>query len=87
MTKAIQITQFGGPEVLSWCDVELPEMGSTDVLIEHKAIGVNFIDTYHRSGLYPLDHMQSSECFLLIGLFHCRLRLAWRRPPLRCSKV
>ena len=55
MIKAIQIKQFGGPEVLSWCDVELPEMGPTDALIEHNAIGVNFIDTYHRSGLYPLD--------------------------------
>jgi NADPH2:quinone reductase len=55
MTKAIQIAKFGGPEVLQWRDVEIAAPGAGEVLLEHEAIGVNFIDTYHRSGLYPLD--------------------------------
>ena len=55
MTKAIQIEEFGGPEVLRWSDVIVPAPGGDEVLLEHTAIGVNFIDTYHRSGLYPLD--------------------------------
>jgi len=55
MTKAIQIDEFGGAEVLQWRDVEVPEPGPAEVLLKHDAIGVNFIDTYHRSGLYPLE--------------------------------
>jgi NADPH2:quinone reductase len=55
MTKAIQINEFGGPDVLNWTDVEVGQPGPGEALLEHTAIGVNFIDTYHRSGLYPLD--------------------------------
>lgn len=44
---------FGGPEVLRWRDADLPEPGPGEVLVEHDAVGLNFIDTYHRSGLYP----------------------------------
>ena len=55
MAKAIQIAKFGGPEVLQWQEVRVDEPGPGEVLVEHSAIGVNFIDTYHRSGLYPLD--------------------------------
>lgn len=54
-TKAIRIREFGGPEVMSWEDVELPEPGPGEARIRHSAIGLNFIDTYHRSGLYPLE--------------------------------
>ncbi len=50
MTKVMQIHEHGGPEVLSWDDVELPGPGPGEALIRHTAIGFNFVDTYHRSG-------------------------------------
>ncbi len=52
--KAIQISKNGGPEVLELKDISLEKPKSDEVRIEHKAIGLNYIDTYHRSGLYPL---------------------------------
>lgn len=55
MTKAIVIDQFGGVEVLDWREVDPRPPGPGEALIRHEAIGVNFIDTYHRSGLYPLE--------------------------------
>jgi len=55
MVKAIQIEQFGGPEVMQWRETDLPELEPGSALIRHEAVGLNFIDTYHRSGLYPLD--------------------------------
>jgi NADPH2:quinone reductase len=54
MPKAIRIAETGGPEVLRWEDVELGEPGEGQARIRHTAVGVNYIDTYHRSGLYPL---------------------------------
>ena len=55
MSKAIRIHETGGPEVLLWEDVEIGEPGPGEIAIEHGAVGLNYIDTYHRSGLYPLD--------------------------------
>ena len=55
MTRVIKIEKTGGPEVLKFETIELGKPGPEEVLIEHKAIGLNFIDTYHRSGLYPLE--------------------------------
>jgi NADPH2:quinone reductase len=52
--RAIRFTRTGGPDVLELVDVPTPQPGPGQVLIRHHAIGVNFIDTYHRSGLYPL---------------------------------
>ena len=52
--KAIRFAKTGGPEVLSLQEIELPAPGPGQVQVRHKAIGVNFIDTYHRSGLYKL---------------------------------
>ena len=52
--KAIRIEQAGGPEVMQWQDITLPPPGAGEVRLRHTAIGLNFIDTYHRSGLYPL---------------------------------
>ncbi len=52
--KAIQISKNGGPEVLEIKDIKLSKPKEDEVTIEHKAIGLNYIDTYHRSGLYPL---------------------------------
>lgn len=54
MTKAMRIHQTGGPEVLTWEDVEVPDPGPGQCQIRHTAIGLNYLDTYHRSGLYPL---------------------------------
>ena len=55
MTRVVKIEKAGGPEVLKFETIEIGAPGSEEVLIEHKAIGLNFIDTYHRSGSYPLD--------------------------------
>jgi len=52
--KAIRISKTGGPEVLEWVDVDLPPPGPGHARVHHTAVGVNFIDTYHRSGLYKL---------------------------------
>ncbi len=49
------IGTHGGPEVLEWCQVEEPEPGPADLLVDLHAAGVNFIDTYHRGGLYPVS--------------------------------
>ena len=52
--KAVEILKNGGPEVLELKDITLNKPDADEVTIEHKAIGLNYIDTYHRSGLYPL---------------------------------
>ena len=52
--KAIRISQTRGPEVMEYVDVDLPPPGPAEVRVRHTVIGVNFIDTYHRSGLYKL---------------------------------
>lgn len=54
LTHAIRFSAHGGPEVLRWETVELPDPGPGELRIRHQAIGVNFIDTYHRTGLYPV---------------------------------
>jgi NADPH2:quinone reductase len=54
MSKAMQIDRHGGPEVLTWRDVADATPGAGEVLVRHTAVGLNFIDTYHRSGLYTL---------------------------------
>jgi NADPH2:quinone reductase len=51
--KAIEVAETGGPEVLTYVDTETPSPGPGEVLIKAEAIGVNFIDTYFRSGHYP----------------------------------
>lgn len=51
---AIQAVRTGGPEVLEAVDLPAPAPGPGQVLVRHQAIGLNFIDTYHRSGLYPM---------------------------------
>ena len=51
--KAIVVHEHGGPEVMRVVEVEPPEPAPGQALVRHRAIGVNFIDTYHRTGLYP----------------------------------
>ena len=54
MTRAIRIHKAGGPETLQLDDVQLAAPGPGEARVRHTVIGVNYIDTYHRSGLYPL---------------------------------
>jgi len=53
MVKAIRIEQTGGPDVLQLVDIDLADPGPGEVQVQHTAIGLNYIDTYFRSGLYP----------------------------------
>ena len=55
MTRIVKIEKTGGPEVLKLETINLGKPSPDEVTIEHKAIGLNFIDTYHRSGLYPIE--------------------------------
>jgi NADPH2:quinone reductase len=55
MTKAVRFHKTGGPEVLQLEDVQVGEPGQGQARVRHTAIGVNFIDTYQRSGLYPMQ--------------------------------
>jgi NADPH2:quinone reductase len=52
--KAIRLDATGGPEVLTLVDVPTPEPRAREILVRQSAIGVNYIDTYHRTGLYPI---------------------------------
>jgi len=54
-TNAVRIHEYGGPEVLTWEEVDLPKPAAGEARIRHTAIGLNLIDTYHRTGLYPLE--------------------------------
>ena len=54
MTRTAQITAFGGPDVIDWIDVDLAPPSPGEVRIRHTAIGLNYIDTYHRRGIYPV---------------------------------
>ena len=53
MTKAILVHEPGGPVVMRWEDVDVGEPGPGQVRIRQTAVGLNFIDVYHRTGLYP----------------------------------
>ncbi len=54
MPKAIRIHQYGGPEVLCWEEVTVGDPGLGELRVRHTAVGLNYIDVYHRTGLYPL---------------------------------
>lgn len=53
--KAIVVRRHGGPEQLEYSDWEIPTLGPREVIVEVRAAGVNYIDTYHRTGLYPAE--------------------------------
>ena len=55
MPYAIRVHEPGGPEALRWESVEVGDPGPGEVRLRHLAVGLNFIDVYHRTGLYPLD--------------------------------
>ena len=54
-SRAVTIDEFGGPDVMRLIDTDLPEPAPDEARVRHTAIGLNFIDTYHRTGLYPID--------------------------------
>ena len=54
MALTARITEQGGPDVIQWVDVDLPPPGPGEVRMRNTAIGLNFIDTYHRGGVYKL---------------------------------
>ncbi len=78
MAKAVRINETGGPDVMRWEDVEVGDPGDGQARIRHTVVGVNFIDTYHRLGMYPLP--------LPSGLGK-RRRPAWSRRWARASRV
>lgn len=53
-THAIRVEEFGGPERMKWVEVDLPAPGKSEVRLKNRACGVNYIDVYHRTGLYPM---------------------------------
>ena len=55
MTHAIRIHEHGGPDVLRWDEIEVGDPGAGEVRVRQTAVGLNFIDVYHREGLYPLE--------------------------------
>ena len=57
MVKAVRMHEAGGPEVLHYEDVALPDPGPGEALVRHEAIGLNYIDVYHRTGLYPVPSL------------------------------
>ena len=54
MTKAIRFDKAGGPEVMKWVDVDVGAPGKGEIRVKHHAVGLNFIDVYFRTGLYPM---------------------------------
>lgn len=54
MARVARIMQVGGPEVIEWIDVDLPALGPGEVRFRSTAVGLNYIDTYHRRGIYPV---------------------------------
>jgi NADPH:quinone reductase len=54
MERAARYESYGGPEVITWVDVDLPAPGPGEVRFRSTAVGLNFIDTYHRRGIYPV---------------------------------
>jgi NADPH2:quinone reductase len=54
MTHAIRVHKPGGPEVLQWEEISLGNPGQGEIRLRHTAVGLNFIDVYHRTGLYPM---------------------------------
>ena len=55
MARVARIERTGGPEVIEWVDVHLPPPGPGEVRMRTTAVGLNYIDTYHRGGVYPID--------------------------------
>jgi NADPH:quinone reductase len=91
-TKAIRIHQHGGPEQMRWEEIELAPPAAGEVQIRHQAVGLNYIDVYHRSGLYPTPDlpctlgMEGAGIVVAVGTdvtdFKVGDRIAYASPPL-----
>ncbi|MFO7177373.1 MAG: quinone oxidoreductase [Pseudomonadota bacterium] len=68
MSRVVRIYETGGPEVLRVEESPTPEPGPGEALIRQRVVGVNFIDTYHRSGLYPLPKLPSGIGMEAVGV-------------------
>lgn len=66
MVHAIRIHQYGGPEVLKWEEINVGDPAAGELKVRHLAVGVNYIDTYHRTGLYPVAELPA-----VIGMEGC----------------
>ncbi|MEQ8825358.1 MAG: quinone oxidoreductase [Filomicrobium sp.] len=66
MVHAIRIHAVGGPEQMKWDSIELPAPGPGELRLRHLAVGLNYIDTYHRTGLYPVPELPA-----VIGMEGC----------------
>ncbi len=86
--KAVRIEAFGGPEELKLVDLEVGEPGPGQVRIRHEAIGLNFIDIYQRTGVYPLKLPVTlgMEGAGVVGRRGRRSRPATGRPTPRCRR-
>ncbi|CAA7621096.1 quinone oxidoreductase [Magnetospirillum sp. SS-4] len=91
MTHAIRVHATGGPEVLTWEEVQVPSPARGEVLLRQTAIGLNFIDVYHRTGLYPaplpfVPGLEGAGVVEAIGEdvaeFQLGDRVAYANPPL-----
>ncbi|MGO1119535.1 quinone oxidoreductase family protein [Rhodovibrionaceae bacterium A322] len=92
MTHAIRFHETGGPEVLKWEEVQVGDPGPKEVRLSHGAVGLNFIDVYHRSGLYPTTDrpspigMEAAGTVVAVGSEVTDLkegdRVAYATPPL-----
>ena len=91
MPKSIIFTKHGGPEVLELVDSKINTIGPKDIRIKNLAIGLNFIDTYHRTGLYPIKlpcglGMEGSGVVEEVGsevkIFSKGDNIAYASPPL-----
>ena len=60
MPKAIRIYETGGPEVMKWEEIDPGDPGPGEARVRHEAVGLNFIDVYHRTGLYPLPSLPAT---------------------------
>ena len=79
MPNAIRINRTGGPEVLEWEAVTVGEPGAGEARVRHTAIGLNYIDTYHRSGLYKLPLPSGIGSVAAGYLSAARLNMDWCR--------
>ena len=88
--RAIQVREHGGPEVLKLAELDPPKPGATDLVVDVAAAGVNYIDTYHRSGLYPtkppfVPGMEGAGTVRAVGAdvteFAVGDRVAWGTSP------
>ena len=70
MAKAIRIHAYGGPDMMHWEDVPMPEPGAAEALVHHTAIGLNYIDVYFRTGLYKAPSLPATLGMEAAGIVH-----------------